>query len=385
MTTFRYRARTVDQDTVFGDIQAESLSEAMTKLASLGFADVSLEKQEQDVVDVESSSAEVTFEFEGLKQDGSLVHGTLKSTDRLSAMRALIHQYKITPEYVCETEAAGSEKDYMRSGGVKDLVEQLNGEEKELFSREKALENILSEAEKDFHREIDMAVQEATDFLTRNQKRLSVADFEKLQKKIREVLRIKSMRDFGALARLKTSLADLMKLFQKKMGEIVDQDLKIFFSALDEYENVYKYAELLRKNPEMKKKLLFFELKRLRKKSDRKDAFKKIKLVLRGGEISHERDHHPAWYEIQRFLGALVFFYLILFGVAYYMTKKEMAYSLPFLESVARNELLYKISIVLFAFYVLLTLKLYFFRATKARNLLFLVVGVVIVGLVIGV
>ena len=385
MTTFRYRAKTVDQDTVFGDIEAESLSEAMIKLAVLGFENVSLEKQNQEVVDVEPNEAEVVFEFEGLKQDGSMLHGTLKSIDRLSAVRALIHQYKIIPEYICEVEAADSEKDYMHSGGIKDLVDQLNEEEQEFFSREKALENILSEAEKDFHKEIDAVIQDATDFITRNKEKLSVSDFEKLQKKIREILQVKSRRDFAGLSRLKTSLNDLIILQQKKLGEIVDQDLKVFFSDLDEYENIYKYAELVRKNPEIKKKLFLFELRRFLKKTDRKDAFKKIKLVFRGGEISHEMDHHPAWYEIQRFLGALTFFYLILFGVAYYMTKKQLAYSLPFLESVAKNEYLYKICIILFIFYVLLTLKLYFFRASKMRHLLFLLVGVVLVGVVLGV
>ena len=386
MTLFRYRARTVDQDTVFGDIEAENLSGAMIKLASLGFDNILLKKQdqEQEAVDVESTDAEMVFEFEGLKQDGSMVKGTLKSTNRLSAIRALVHQYKIIPEYICEMEAVDSEKNYMRSGGVKDLVNQLSEEEQKLFSKEKMLENILSEAEKDFHKEIDAVVQDATDFIAGNKEKLSVSDFEKLQKKIREILQVKSRRDFASLSRLKTSLNSLMTLQQKKLGEIVDQDLKVFFSDLDEHENIYKYAELVRKNPEIKKKLFLFELKRLLRKSERKDAFKKARLVFRGGEISHETDHHPVWYEVQRFLGALTFFYLVLFGIAYYMTKKQIAYSLPFLESVAKNELLYKICIILFIFYVLLTLRLFFFRASRMGGLLFLAGGVVLGGVVMG-
>lgn len=379
MPTYRYRAKTND-DTVFGEIRADNHSQAVAKLSNLGFYDVELEEY-GDFVDIEPQKQDFcAFEFEGYKQDGSLVQGTLEASDRLSAIRTLIHQYKIVPEYLCETTAPHAEKQHMRGVGFAELSLELTKEEQALLKKESVLENVLSAAEQDFYREIDSIVQEATDFLEKHKERLSVADYEKLQIRIREILRIKNMRDFASLASLKRNIRDILVILQKKMGEIVDQDIKIFFEALTEYNDIHRYAELIRHTPDIKKKLLIFEIRRLFDKAHRGEAFQKICIVFRGGRLPEEKTHHPAWYEFHRFLGALTFFYLILFGVAYYMTKKEMAYSLPFLESVSRNELLYQISIVLFVSYVLLTLKLYFFRANRVWNV---VLGVLWVGVIV--
>jgi hypothetical protein len=243
-----------------------------------------------------------------------------------------------------------------------ELVSQLDSEEQKLFSREEALMAVLTEAEKDFHREIDALVQEASDFLERNKDRLVASDYEKLQRKVREVLRIKNIKDFASLVSIKSSLKDLMSLLQKRMGEIVDQDLKVFFNTLQEYENIYHYAELVRKTPDIRRKLFFFELQRALRAGGRKDALKKLGVLFRGGFLPEEKKHHPAWYEAQRFLGALTFFYLILYGISYYLSKLEMVSEFSFLESISKNALLSSVLVVLFAAYIALTLMLYFFK-----------------------
>jgi type II secretory pathway component PulF len=54
MALFRYKASTIDQDSVFGEIRAESAERAISKLSSLGFFDVSLEEYPDDQEEVSS-------------------------------------------------------------------------------------------------------------------------------------------------------------------------------------------------------------------------------------------------------------------------------------------------------------------------------------------
>ncbi len=196
MKSYRYRAKVSGGDKVFGEIRAQNSSEATDKLYHLGFTDIHLEEQ-GDIVNIsEERSQERSYTFEGYKQDGALVQGTLSGMDRLSVLRELLHQYFIIPVFICEADASEAEKLHMRQIGMEELASQLREDERVLLSREKVLETVLSDVEKDFFREIDYVVQEATDFIARNKDKLSVSDFDLLQTKIRELLRIKGSEGF---------------------------------------------------------------------------------------------------------------------------------------------------------------------------------------------
>lgn len=306
------------------------------------------------------------YEFEGISPEGNIVEGILDAPNRIQAMKVLIHQHRISPQYVCEEQATAEEKRYMRSGGMNELFSLLTPDELAFIHEQTSIKAVMKQERNLWSEKITLLIAETEKFIMDHPK-LTDDELIRLRDHIKNLSDALDSTEPEKFQWHFTGLKRYLNQLRKNSGEIIDPALQKFFDGI-ETGDIVIYAHRVRLMPDVRGKLLIHELRRALIREHRSDAFTKIRMIIRGGKIYERHEHHPIWMEIHRFLGALFCFYLILFALSYYANVKQFGFSLVYLETLTRNILISKIIIVLFLCYAALTLKLYFFQPTKWVN-----------------
>jgi hypothetical protein len=369
---FQYIVENSHHQMLEGQIQAHSLDDARMRLEELGFRVESLISLGDESEDVTSSDTQL-YDFRGIGSDGQFVEGVIESTDRLSAIKFLYQNRAVLADYICEQDASDAEKEYMSKGGMQELFSRLSPEHRVVLSRRRSGSGILADAEKTFFSDIEQLIQDVSDVLSKHGEMISVSEKLHFQSMIQKLLELKQQKDFQSLQHILHDAKRRIYKIRGRHGEILDNDLRIFFEALPD-ETLHSYAEAIRKF-DKRGKLLKHEIARIVRLNADSNSFRRIGIIIKGGYVFTGSEHHPALLEFHRFLGALFLFYLILFGLGYYSVSKNLSVQLSYLQGMIQNMLLFKIIVSLFILYAVITLMLFFSRYHRYSYFVYFSIG----------
>ncbi|MDF2379083.1 MAG: hypothetical protein P1V18_02580 [Candidatus Gracilibacteria bacterium] len=354
MKSFQYTAIDESGETISGTIEVDRVSDATKEIQGRGLELQTLEQ-------INGHAGEIRpFIFDAMDKEGDTIQGTIQGVDRASVKKVLEGDFG----YVVNNINVKDE----RQSEVFHEPKSQTSESSIIFSSEPTITHKKSDIPLEKVRE---AQQQLEELLTEKGAALSDKSKEIIDQLLEKLDLVSKSQNKKHWKRLKYQLRDHFKSFKREVEEYEQQkwdelEKKSPSESVESYtdfnEKPVKVSLFKRKVHEAKEKIQAFDSPNIRSEQ----------------EVLVKQQYESVWVELQRFMGALFFFYIACFFVAYYL--KRSGFDENVLVRIFDTTVFKQLVITLFTFYGLLSLRHYFLSKRLASDIVLLgVFGAVLV------
>lgn len=355
MKSFHYTATDENGQEVSGTLEVDRVSDATKEIQGRGLELQSLEQIKDQTGQIRP------FIFEATNKHGDDVQGTIQGVDQESVKRVLEGDFG----YVINNLDAKSE----REDQIFKASQEKISEPAIVFTSEPKITHKKSNIPLDQVREAQHQLKE---ILTEKGAALSEESKEEIDQLLEKLDLVSRSENKKHWKRLKYQLRDHFKTFKKEIEDYEEKkweeiDKKTKDEAVESYIDFH----------EEPKKVSFFK-KKVKQVKNQVQAFDKPSSRSEQ-EILIKQQYESVWTELQRFMGALFFFYIACFFVAYYL--KRSGFDDNIIVRIYDTTVFKQLVTTLFVFYGLLSLRHYYLSKRIASDII--LIGVFIACLIL--